>query len=110
LRKMCDFDWPGNVRQLENSMERAVALETTNELRVESPEKAKAMAASVNGSAGIAREVSGEGLDFEQYVADIEKQLIQSALKQAGGVQMRAADLLKVSYRSFRHLLKKYDI
>jgi two-component system, NtrC family, response regulator PilR len=65
------------------------------------------MAASVNGAS---REVSSDGIDFERYIADIEKDLINSALKQAGGVQTKAADLLKVSYRSFRHLLKKYDI
>jgi two-component system response regulator PilR (NtrC family) len=49
-------------------------------------------------------------MDFEKYVADIERSLIESALQQSGGVQTRAAELLKVSYRSFRHLLKKYDI
>jgi DNA-binding protein Fis len=49
-------------------------------------------------------------MDFETYVAGIERSLIRSALTQAGGVQTRAAELLKVSYRSFRHLLKKYDI
>lgn len=108
LEKMCVYEWPGNVRQLENAMERAVALETTNELHVELPERAKAMAAAANGSAPI--EVTSEGIDFDRYVADIERELISSALKQAGGVQTKAADLLKVSYRSFRHLLKKYDL
>jgi two-component system response regulator PilR (NtrC family) len=49
-------------------------------------------------------------VDFEKYVAGIERSLIESALEQSGGVQIRAAELLKVSYRSFRHLLKKYDI
>ena len=47
---------------------------------------------------------------FEKYVAGVERSLIESALQQSGGVQIRAAELLKVSYRSFRHLLKKYDI
>jgi DNA-binding NtrC family response regulator len=54
--------------------------------------------------------VTAEGLDFDRYVADIERSLIESALEQSGGVQTRAAELLKVSYRSFRHLLKKYNI
>jgi DNA-binding protein Fis len=54
--------------------------------------------------------VTPDGLDFEKYVAQIERSLIESALEQTGGVQTRAAELLKVSYRSFRHLLKKYDI
>lgn len=110
LERMIGYEWPGNVRQLENSMERAVALETTNELHVELPERQKAMAAAATNGASTVREVPADGVDFEGYIADIEKSLIQSALKQANGVQTRAADLLKVSYRSFRHLVKKYDI
>jgi two-component system response regulator PilR (NtrC family) len=111
LERMIGYEWPGNVRQLENAMERAVALETTNELRVELPERQKAMAAAAtNGASTAIREVPADGVDFEGYIADIERSLIESALKQANGVQTRAADLLKVSYRSFRHLVKKYDI
>jgi two-component system response regulator PilR (NtrC family) len=110
LERMIGYDWPGNVRQLENAMERAVALETTSELHVELPDRQKAMAAAAGNGATSVREVSADGVDFEGYIADIEKSLIQSALKQANGVQTRAADLLKVSYRSFRHLVKKYDI
>jgi two-component system response regulator PilR (NtrC family) len=47
---------------------------------------------------------------MENYVADIEKSLLQSALTQSNGVQTRAAELLKISYRSFRHLAKKYEL
>lgn len=103
------FDWPGNVRQLENTIERAVALETSPELHVdidsERP-RARAAAASSNGHPSV----PSDGLDFEKYVAEIERSLIEQALQQSGGVQTRAAELLKVSYRSFRHLLKKYEI
>ena len=104
------FDWPGNVRQLENTIERAVALETATELNVElDSNRPQAKAASSNGLSP-APGVPPEGLDLTGYVAGIERSLIESALQQAGGVQTRAAELLKVSYRSFRHLLKKYDI
>ena len=112
LKQLCSYDWPGNVRQLENTIERAVALEETNELRVELPterQKAKAAAAAVGGSIGVPF-IPNEGLDMERYVADLEKGMILHALKQSNGVQTRAAELLKLSYRSFRHLLKKYDI
>ena len=51
-----------------------------------------------------------DGLDMENYVANIERALLQSALHQSHGVQTRAAEMLKLSYRSFRHLMKKYDI
>jgi two-component system response regulator PilR (NtrC family) len=105
------FEWPGNVRQLENTVERAVAMETGNELRVDleaDRPRARAVAASSNGHSSP--DVPSDGIDFEKYVAGIERSLIESALQQSGGVQIRAAELLKVSYRSFRHLLKKYDI
>ena len=112
LKHLCSYDWPGNVRQLENTIERAVALEETNELRVELPtERSKKTAAAPgpNGNIGVPF-IPNEGLDMERYVADLEKGLILHALKQSSGVQTRAAELLKLSYRSFRHLLKKYDI
>jgi two-component system response regulator PilR (NtrC family) len=105
------FEWPGNVRQLENTVERAVAMETGNELRVDleaDRPRARAAAASSNGHSSP--DVPSDGIDFEKYVAGVERSLIESALQQSGGVQIRAAELLKVSYRSFRHLLKKYDI
>ena len=105
------FDWPGNVRQLENTIERAVAMETGNELKVDleaDRPRARAAAASSNGHGSP--DVPSDGIDFEKYVAGVERSLIESALQQSGGVQIRAAELLKVSYRSFRHLLKKYDI
>jgi two-component system response regulator PilR (NtrC family) len=106
---LISYEWPGNVRQLENTVERAVALETGNELRVELPlerPKARAAAASFGGGASI----PPEGIDMERYIADLERSMINSALRQSHGVQTRAAEMLKLSYRSFRHLLKKYDI
>jgi two-component system response regulator PilR (NtrC family) len=107
------YDWPGNVRQLENTIERAVAMECSDELHVDIPSevpKARSMAAAagVGGSPGISIPV--EGINMEHYVAQIERSLLQSALRRANGVQTRAAGLLNLSYRSFRHLLKKYDL
>jgi two-component system response regulator PilR (NtrC family) len=114
LEALCGYDWPGNVRQLENTVERAVALETGDELRVELPvEKSKTRAAAAGVGVGgtiSAGSVLPDGVDMEKYVADIERSLLQSALTQSNGVQTRAADLLKISYRSFRHLMKKYSL
>jgi two-component system response regulator PilR (NtrC family) len=138
LEVLAGYEWPGNVRQLENTVERAVALESSNELHVELPaERPKARAAAAGASSGtdpgsvrgmtsgIGAESSfssaitgalangalpADGLDMETYVAAIERNLLQSALQQSNGVQTRAAELLKLSYRSFRHLMKKYQI
>lgn len=103
------YDWPGNVRELENTVERAVALETGQDLTVELTSDTPRVRAATSGAAATPG-LTAEGLDFEKYVAGIERSLIESALQQSGGVQTRAAELLKVSYRSFRHLLKKYNI
>jgi two-component system response regulator PilR (NtrC family) len=123
LEALAGYEWPGNVRQLENTIERAVALETGNELQVELPAerpKPKAMAAAAGAGTGVTLAVSGgdgvgnslpaDGMDMEKYVADLERSLLLSALRQSNGVQTRAAEMLKLSYRSFRHLMKKYDI
>src|SRR5258708_5139959 len=105
-------DWPGNVRQLENTVERAVAMETGEELRIEIDADrplARAAAAAADGSNNH-HDLPATGMDLERYVADIERSLIASALNQSGGVQTRAAEMLGVSYRSLRHLLKKYGM
>jgi two-component system response regulator PilR (NtrC family) len=116
LDSLCDYDWPGNVRQLENTIERAVALETTEELHVELPaERFKAKAAAAAAGVGAAGSFASgtplpDGLNMEKYVAEIERSLLQSALEQSHGVQTKAADVLGISYRSFRHLMKKYEL
>ncbi len=114
---LCDYEWPGNVRQLENTVERAVALEMTDELHVELPaERPKTRAAAAAaGMAGVMPEIGSatvlpEGIGMETYVANVERSLLQNALDQSNGVRTRAADLLGISYRSFRHLMKKYEM
>ena len=106
------YDWPGNVRQLENTIERAVAMEGGAELHIEpfvEPPMARANApAGLSGAPGIS--IPPDGIDMERYVADIERSLLQSALRRSNDVQVRAATLLNLSYRSFRHLLKKYSL
>jgi two-component system response regulator PilR (NtrC family) len=115
LDVLCDYEWPGNVRQLENTVERAVALEMTDELHVELPaERPKARAAAAGVGGGTSEIAPGavlpQGVGMENYVADIERTLLQSALDRSNGVQTKAADLLSISYRSFRHLMKKYEL
>ncbi len=117
LDALCDYEWPGNVRQLENTVERAVALEMSDELHVELPAerpKVRAAAAGVGIVGGMSEITAGailpEGVGMEVYVANIERGLLQNALEHSSGVQTKAADLLGISYRSFRHLMKKYEL
>ena len=110
---LTSYDWPGNVRQLENTIERGVAMESGEELSLSAPgerSKARAAAAAMGTVALDSVSVPSDGIDMEAYVADLEKSLLLSALRQSGGVQTRAAEMLKLSYRSFRHLAKKYKL
>jgi two-component system response regulator PilR (NtrC family) len=107
------YDWPGNVRVLENTIERAVAMEQGEVLNIELPgdrpkTRAAAAAAGTPGAPGVV--LPADGLDMERYIAEIERSLLQSALRRSNGVQTKAAEVLKLSYRSFRHLMKKYDL
>jgi len=120
IEALCQYPWPGNVRQLENTIERAVALSTGNEVTVELPtEKPKAFAAiaAAGFDSAVAAPFSGsqfplppDGFDMERYVADLEKSILKTALQKSNDVQTRAAGMLSLSYRSFRHLMKKYDL
>src|SRR5204863_6990924 len=100
LDSLCGYEWPGNVRQLENTVERAVALETTEELHVELPaERPKARAAAAPAGMPGAGEVGPgavlpEGVGMENYIAGLERSLLQSALDHRNGVQTKAADTL----------------
>jgi len=113
IEALTAYDWPGNVRQLENTVERGAAMETGEILNVKAPEersKTRAAAEALGALSPDSVGVPAEGIDMEAYVADLERSMLQSALRQSGGVQTRAAELLKLSYRSFRHLVKKYNL
>ena len=102
-------EWPGNIRELENVMERAVALEPTPSILPDS------LPISVRGDAPrvAAAHVDGlpeSGFDLEAHVKEVERGYIAEALKKAGGVQVKAAELLGMSFRSFRYYVKKYNL
>src|SRR5258705_318551 len=107
------YDWPGNVRELENTIERAVALETGAEISARVlPERVNGISPAVGASLSQAAEVRipAEGIDFDQVVAGTERRYLQAALAKADGVRTEAAQILKISYRSFRHYAKKHNL
>jgi two-component system response regulator PilR (NtrC family) len=103
------YEWPGNIRELENVIERAVALEATPAVLPESlPEHIRGVAPVARPQAGMP--VPEKGFDLERHVQEIERSYIAEALRAAGGVQVRAAELLGMSFRSFRYYAKKYNL
>ena len=102
------YDWPGNVRQLENVIERAVALETRDEIRPESlpPEVRRVEGAGEPPSAYIPE----AGIDLELHLEELRQRYMLAAMERSGGVQTHAAELLGMTFRSFRYFAKKYDL
>ena len=108
MRQLEHYDWPGNVRELENTIERAVAFETGEEIH---PERLPTRISCLNSSESSDYDkIPENGIDLERHLSDIEKSYILEALHKSGGVQTRAAELLKMSFRSFRYFAKKYDL
>jgi len=103
------YPWPGNIRELENAVEYAVAVCGERDGRV----CLEHLPQSLTGGAlatEAAVQIPQEGLDFETRMSQIEKQYLLAALRMAEGVRTHAAELLHMSYRSFRHYAKKYNI
>jgi two-component system response regulator PilR (NtrC family) len=107
--------WPGNVRELENAMERAVALERTPAVLVESlPDRVRFGEAPALAlvppppSASVA--LPDSGFSLESHVARIEREYIAAALRHTNGARSKAAELLGMSFRSFRYYAKKYEL
>jgi len=112
--------WPGNVRELENALERAVALERTPSILPESlPEAVRGVETQPAAAAAAAVALAGQpdphalpekGFDLEQHVQHLEREYIAEALRRSGGVKVKAAELLGMSFRSFRYYMKKYNL
>src|SRR5579864_3939089 len=111
MRRLESYDWPGNVRELENTMERAVALESGPEISLPVLPDRIAGYSGVGAAAAPGRlAIPDEGVDFEKEMADAERRYLSAALEKANGVRTRAAQMLKITYRSFRHYAKKHNI
>ena len=109
LSALMQYSWPGNVRELENAIEHAVAVSGPHDGEV----RLEQLPAAIHGigpEGEIPVEIPKEGLYFESKLAEVEKRYLVEALNLAGGVRSRAADLLHMSYRSFRHYAKKHGV
>ena len=109
LDSLQNYHFPGNVRELENIIERSVALETSNIILPES----LALATHKLGekkSGVIDMDLPAEGVDLDEIINNLEKNLLLKALEETQGKKKKAADLLNISFRSFRYRLEKHGI
>jgi two-component system, NtrC family, response regulator PilR len=104
MRLLEGYDWPGNVRELENVIERALALSHAETI---SSRDLPAHLLNHRRSNPDLISLPEDGLDLEAHLEDIRAQLMSQALDRAGGVQTQAAELLRMSFRSFRYYAKK---
>jgi len=107
LDVMMEYDWAGNVRELENVIERAVVLCVGPTIGIDLiPDHVRK---SPNFSMPQFN-LPPEGISFKEVITDFEKRLIESTLEAAGGVQKRAAELLHIKPTTLNEMIKRYDI
>lgn len=103
-----NYAWHGNVRELEHTIERAVALERQEDIQ---PERLPDNITNYNPDRIRSEfDLPDTGIDLVSHLDNLEKTYVVEALKRSGGSQTKAAELLKVQVRSFRHLLDKHSI
>ena len=107
MRAIEKYHWPGNVRELENVIERMIALETSDVLTTKSLPEHVLLGAVIPD---VTYELPADGISLQDHLEAIGKIFMLKALERTGGVQTQAAELLRMSFRSFRYYAKKYDL
>jgi DNA-binding NtrC family response regulator len=108
MRQLMAHSWPGNVRQLENTLERAVALSggrtqiDVDDLPIEVQESGDAASAGPFA-------LPEAGIDFQEYLANVERELIRQSLERTGGNKGRAAQLLNLKRTTLVEKLKRLN-
>ena len=118
LLQLMNHTYPGNVRELENIIEHAVAVTSKNILTEEDlPQQFRGVPLIEDDNKVFERTVSGgadvffdKGLSLDVELENHEKCILLGALKRANGVQKKAAEILGINYRSLRHRLEKYEL
>jgi two-component system response regulator PilR (NtrC family) len=108
MRRLLDYQWPGNIRELENAIERCLVLSHSDELTDECLPLSLQRQGPESG--GGLTELPETGLDLDDYLGGIEKEILLKALDRTGGVRKKAAELLGITFRSIRYRLAKFGI
>jgi len=103
------YHFPGNVRELENMIERAVTLATSDQLAIDAFPNLAGLKGTMPRS-GALDELPADGLDLERHLEEYERTILIKALEKSNGNRTEAARLLRVSFRSMRYRLSKLGI
>jgi transcriptional regulator with GAF, ATPase, and Fis domain len=107
LDLLLEYDWPGNVRELENVIERAVVLSSGPRIDVDLvPDHVRSSKRFQMPQFAI----PPEGISLHETMEQIQRQVIESALEAAGGVQKRAAELLRIKPTTLNEMIKRHEI
>ncbi|AJY71627.1 Fis family transcriptional regulator [Geobacter sulfurreducens] len=109
LKLLMSYGFPGNVRELENLVERCSVL-GNREISEECLPPQLHAGKRPECGAVTECELPEEGMDLEAYLDGIEKRILLQALERSGGVKKKAAELLKLTFRSFRYRLAKFGM
>jgi DNA-binding NtrC family response regulator len=107
LDLLMDYDWPGNVRELENVIERGTVLTQGQRIGQDLIPDHVRRAPNLQMPHIV---MPSEGVSLKEVTAAYERQWIESALEAAGGVQKRAAELLRIKPTTLNEMIKRYDI
>jgi len=107
MRALEKYTWPGNVRELENVIERMIALEAADVMTTKSLPEAVLLGGTIPD---LSLELPIDGISLQDHLEAVGKIFMLKALERTGGVQTQAAELLRMSFRSFRYYAKKYDL
>jgi two-component system response regulator PilR (NtrC family) len=112
LRTLCEYDYPGNVRELQNVVERAVTLAAGPSVQADDLPvlHARTPTPTRAAMAAMSMDIPPDGCDLERIIGDLEREYLLRALQRAGGVRKEAARLLGISFRSIRYRLAKHGI
>jgi two-component system response regulator PilR (NtrC family) len=104
------YDYPGNVRELENIIERTVALEGGATILPESLPPFVNTPSGRKMASSHEIEIGDDGVDLDKIMGQIEKELLVKAIHSAGGVKKKASKLLNITFRSMRYRVEKYGL
>ena len=104
---LMNYPFPGNIRELENVVERSLILDSTLITENNLPRQVSgSVAPSVSGEVNI----PDEGIELEPLLDELEKKYLLKALEKTGGAKKKAGELLGMSFRSFRYRLAKFGL